>query len=106
MNDNPNRRWFQFSLSTWLILVAILCWAMAVGPTKVVLYEYAEPLSDGIELDISPEQIALGGSHERYAAKEWNSDFVFPALAFFAFLAWKAVWRLVERRREKILKST
>jgi hypothetical protein len=28
----PPRRWFQFRLSTWLLLIAILCWAMSARP--------------------------------------------------------------------------
>ncbi|MGD9646475.1 MAG: hypothetical protein AB7U73_12240 [Pirellulales bacterium] len=30
MDEKPKRRWFQFRLSTWLVLVAILGWAMAL----------------------------------------------------------------------------
>lgn len=32
MSEKPRRRWFQFRLSTWLVLVAIAAWAMACWP--------------------------------------------------------------------------
>ncbi len=30
----PPRRWFRFRLSTWFVLLGILCWAMATRPTR------------------------------------------------------------------------
>ncbi len=31
-NTAPRRRWFQFKLSTWFVLVGILAWAMMEWP--------------------------------------------------------------------------
>lgn len=101
MTETPQRRWFQFRLSTWLVLVAILAWALMIGPTRVVLYDYVEPPPDGLEFDIAPEQLALGGDQNHLAVKELNTNLMLPALALVAFMAWKAAWRVAETWRRR-----
>ena len=34
MRFRPSRRWFQFRLSTWFVLVAILAWGIVCWPTS------------------------------------------------------------------------
>lgn len=96
---NPRTaRWYQFRLSTWLVLVAILGWAMALKAyVKVV-----DPYSRGFY----PDEIVF--DFKMYVP-EWNwryflaialgpTSVVWPALALAAFIAWKVAWRVVERR--------
>ncbi len=92
---NPPRRWFQFKLSTWFVLVAIAAWGMLVygnGPEPSALlartstiqcFDQPSPLRDFIEEQ--REEIALRPS------LKW------PALALAAFVSWKAAWAI--RRR-------
>jgi hypothetical protein len=106
----PPRRWFQFRLSTWFVLVAILGWAMTVWP-------YFDEFAALVELIKATVHPSTGGIDQPYHIPYWGlSQFLWfwklklsveelegPALALAAFLAWKAAWavgpRLVRRRR-------
>lgn len=75
MPDNPApRRWFQFRLTTWFVLVAILAWAMTEWPWVVTAQTIAE------------EQRTL------------NQALKPPALALAAFVGWKTAWMIAGRR--------
>src|SRR5262245_40437287 len=55
----PRRRWFQFKLSTWFVLIAILAWAMMLRPYygRTVVSVSTQPTtpSAGDELFLSHE---------------------------------------------------
>lgn len=83
MNAKPNRTYrsfFQFRLSTWLVLVGILAWMMACQPYWVPGYRGK---------GIPPDAWLL------------NPQFKWPALALVAFMGWKTFWLVRERRRER-----
>jgi hypothetical protein len=77
MDEKPKRRWFHFRLNTWLVLFALLP-AYAGGVIKFV------------------STIAVGGSSN---ISRGPIDDGYPFYALAAFLAWKAAWAVVERRR-------
>ncbi len=79
-NDKPKRRWFRFRLSTVLILTAIVAWGMARWPL----------LEEDYYLML--RAIPYPGPSRPFPLKG-------PLLALAAFLAWKAAWAVVERRR-------
>ncbi|MBX9789622.1 MAG: hypothetical protein K2Y37_11965 [Pirellulales bacterium] len=109
MNEQPTRRqatarWFRFRLSTVLILTAIAAWAMATRPF-VMLVEPNAPKSVYrwitipwgtifVEVQRSPGVVDC----MRFE-KVLNPQLVLVAVIFAAFLAWKAAWAVVERRR-------
>jgi len=73
----PRRRWFQFKVSTWFVLVGILCWALACRPWW---FEFVT------------EQTFIS----------LNIALAYPTLALLAFIAWKVAWLVVERRSQRI----
>jgi hypothetical protein len=89
----PRRRWFQFKLSTWFVLVAILCWALACWPWVT----YREIVVRGQQA--ATGAIVFGGIVQRHYSLE--PAFVWSTLALLAFLTWKTVWLMVERRRAR-----
>lgn len=80
MSEKPKHRWFQFRLSTWLVMAGILSWLMASLP-------FYDPEFD---------KTALADSRTINPSLRW------PMLAFVAFIGWKLAWRSVERRREQL----
>ena len=105
MRLSPSRRWFQFRLSTWFVLVAILGWAFAVRP--VVVFDYHTAIL-GDPVDHRPRfWIGINwGMGARYDFKTLEfgpiPDLLWPVLALAAFLAWKAACAVVERRRRSL----
>jgi hypothetical protein len=100
MDEKPKtrRRWFRFRLSTVLILTAISAWGMATRP-YVSFYDTYES-----EMDFVGD-FTFCKAH-KWNAEVWtvtryrlNSRLALPALALAAFLAWKAAWAMIERRR-------
>ncbi|MGE0536597.1 MAG: hypothetical protein AB7O68_16625 [Pirellulales bacterium] len=115
MADPPKRRWFQFRLSTWFVLVAIVAWAMVemrhteweivhrtysgkLAPTEF----WREMNKEGIqvvELEGHGNQIEVMGLRRRFGRPP---QYVWPALALAGFLSWKTAWaigpRIVRRR--------
>lgn len=107
MDDKPKRRWFRFRLSTVLILTAILAWAMATRPFFVLV-----ATENGRYVVFDPHSSAtLKEGRSLYPdttpmVYDWiNPRLKWPALAFAAFLAWKAAWAVVERRRRQCAAS-
>ena len=127
MRFRPSRRWFQFRLSTWFVLVAILGWAMTCRPyvithrtswTVPIRYEVIGPefkLSRDRTTKLAPsvhsdwqgfkvEYVHADGATAYYSGsrRSMNYQFAWPLLALAAFLAWKVAWaigpRLVQRR--------
>jgi len=114
MYDKPTRRrWFQFRLSTWFVLVAILAWAMACRPW-IVSEEYAVDVSRSDFLAAKDplgyqHDRTIGGGietlddgsvryHYRYEHYRPNASLAWPAAALTASLAWKAAWAVGPRR--------
>jgi hypothetical protein len=92
-------RWFQFRLSTWFVLVAILGWAMACRPLIVSTFEVADTKPVGrvgaIPLVVNLHQTMWTVHHD-----ELNPGLKWPILALAAFVAWKAGWAVQHRRRK------
>lgn len=86
----PRRRWPQLRLSTWLILIAILAWAMAVRPF-FLRSALTAPGAQPIPLDKSLVVVT-----------DLNPRLHGPALAMATFLAWQLAWLLIERRRQRV----
>ncbi|MGE0535985.1 MAG: hypothetical protein AB7O68_13480 [Pirellulales bacterium] len=112
MDEKPKHRWFQFRLSTWFVLVAILAWVMALWPyfdEFEVLVELTKatvrPSTGWID---PPYDIPYGGLGQFlwfWKLKLSVEQLEWPAVALAAFLAWKAAWalgpRVVRRRRAR-----
>jgi hypothetical protein len=67
----PPRRWFQFRLSTWFVLVAIVAELMVSWPWVIVI------------------------SGNEIVGEKWvspNSRLRLPISTVLLFLAWKAAW--------------
>lgn len=100
----PKFRWFQWRLSTWLVLVAIAAWAMATRPV-VHLEHGANGNEDRFALQIFAGFLAPTSTSGIKAGWCLTVDIpkqsVWPVLALLAFLAWKLAWRVAERRRER-----
>ena len=111
------RRWFRFRLSTVLILTAIVAWGMACRP-HIGLEYWTNPLTSRTHVvGYIPED--RDGSW-RFEASSWNvstsrglivhvgpnPQLAWPTLALAAFLAWKAAWAVVERRRRRSARAT
>ena len=108
------RRWFRFRLSTVLILTAIVAWTMALRPHFGLFY-YHDIVGYWYELGHVPlvfnreaywlVSVASGnpttGQRGLHVYIGRNSGLTWPALALAAFLAWKAAWAVVERRRRR-----
>ena len=106
MTDAPPRRWYQFKLSTILVLVGIVAWAMAYFLkgyfiTPWFRYETPEPVKPRNYDDWS-FTCTLGTPDGE--AIDCLLGFVFrrgigwPLLALAAFLTWKLVWVIGARR--------
>jgi hypothetical protein len=89
------RRWFQFRLSTALVLVAILAWAMATQPN---LLDTRELIFFGPVVK-QPKEVLLPQVRQ-VSRHSLNPRLCFPAFALLAFISWKAFWLIRERRRE------
>jgi hypothetical protein len=91
----PLRRWFQFRLSTWFVLVAILGWAMVVRETT---HTYEVRAFDAYRLR-SKRDLRVSYDSKRdvttISYRQWRPDaMAWPALALVAFLSWKAAWAI------------
>lgn len=127
MSEQPKRRWFQLRLSTWLVLVGILAWAMALKPAADWGYARVnyrgEPEwhfhIDGYRMSTSiMEGWPRGGkvlALELSFSRSPNQDVlwfrttpvavVFPALALITLLSWKGYWLWRERRRSGVTRA-
>lgn len=103
----PRRRWYQFGLSTLLVLVAILCWSIAVGPK--ISFERQGGRSPYRSLS-SPEAwvIYFGVVRTHYSTTLTEQSkvvvvlptaIIWPAFALLGFIAWKIGWTITERRK-------
>ncbi|MGE0536598.1 MAG: hypothetical protein AB7O68_16630 [Pirellulales bacterium] len=103
------RRWLQFRLSTWFVLVAILGWACA-SPLYVIDHMQVStmvftpvPLPTGLEpLEIKsikdyPDVPPGGMAQYDVSFRRFNRLGIAPYLVLAAFLAWKAAWAIRSR---------
>ena len=119
MPDNAAkpRRWFQFRLTTWLVLVAILAWTMFLGPYCLIVFRHGPHGHDDFMLQFGePEQRAGGWALSGRSARGHSStdreltvafgpnpELEYPALALAAFSIGKAAWLIAKRTRAKSL---
>jgi hypothetical protein len=120
MTEPHKRRWFQFGLSTVLILTAIAAWAMAIKPFIVAKTEllftprgesprvistfagyYGDPGSDewlqaGAKIS-QPSQ----GNYTLASYNLPNPRLIRPGLALVGFVAWKVGWAIVLWRKAR-----
>jgi hypothetical protein len=102
MDERPKRRWFRFRLSTVLVLTAIVAWGMAQRPF-VRWYGWDRSGDHHGWVERTPPsglpawrvEDELGYYQRSFPQLRW------PALALAVFLAWKAAWAVVERRRRR-----
>jgi hypothetical protein len=80
----------QFRLSTWFVLVAILGWAFVTRPYVV----------DRIG-DYAGAESGASGRPIYHVERGANPQLQWPALALATFLAWKAAWPMIDRRRRQ-----
>ena len=110
MDEKPRRRWFRFRISTVLILTAIAAGMMACRPFVVsvnydLLPGYGSTPGADSDVRIVESQSLLGLSMWHQESPNLmeeiglNHRLQFPVLALAAFLAWKAAWAVIERRR-------
>ena len=117
----PRRRWFQFSLSTVLILTTIMAWAMATKPYIIakteLLYtprgelprvistfagQYGDPGSDEwLQAVANIPQRSKGGRYEIASRNLPNPRLIWPGLALVGLVVWKAGRAMVVRRRAR-----
>lgn len=120
MSEKPKnhwRRWLQFRLSTWLVLVGIVAWTMALRPV-VAIYTY-HPGGARRELLSSRELTKEEGSwviHFNSSPPNGpdrglvlllgpNPGFAYLLLTSGFFLVWKVAWWIVARRRVRATSS-
>lgn len=119
----PPRRWFQFKLSTWFVLVAIVAWTMMLWRYAEVvrLYERPDPpkLASDVQKYLEEERRraqlrrdSIGGkvlgtytfggkTFDKIEVQRNGPNFrlIYPALALAAFIGWKAVRAIGKRIR-------
>ena len=132
----PPRRWFQFRLSTWFVLVAVLAlsvrdmlwltneiklqydiwrappnakrWIEALGRLQAGEKSHDLMINEPMRGYPSAEDWERMNAREAALKAQRASiesrarelpHFLLPVLALAAFLAWKAAWAVVERRR-------
>jgi hypothetical protein len=101
----PRRRWFQFRLSTWFVLLGILCWALTSVDFTSGLNRHHRTVwwINEFKMDELGHCIEIFWGN----ARGWWWIFILlnrlvvPTLALLAFLTWKATWLVVEQRRAR-----
>jgi hypothetical protein len=110
----PSRRWLQFRLSTWFVLVAILGWAMATRPyygwfvsRQLGTIEQVRAIATEQTGRFSFKSTTMG--YDAAGADAWleqrqqfNPRLKWPALALAVFLAWKAAWAAIACRPPRV----
>jgi hypothetical protein len=117
---SPPRRRFQFSLSTVLILIAIVAWVLATRPYTVARTQlrftprgesprvisifagqYGDPGSDEwLQASAKIPQPSPGG-YEIASRNLPNPRLIWPGIALVGLIAWKAGWAMAARRRAR-----
>ncbi len=106
-----HRRWFQYNLSTWFVLVTILAWAMLYWPwvtRTTAAYPYPIPRAVAWRCRVLAKIGVYPSNPQAYNVlveqfdPNPNSSLLYPAIALAAFISWKAAWRIVERQRKRL----
>lgn len=95
---DPKRRWFQFRPGTWLMLIGVAAWIMALRPE--FNYEHA----------VVPHGLRPGGwevgvlsvyenSSSYWAFTLYPRALTWPVMAALSFACWKLVRRIVDLRQ-------
>ena len=100
----PPRRWFQFRLSTWFVLVGILAWAMMCRPWTLPARIVEGSDVQGLTVEVRPGDFEMAGQFRMEVPM--NPALRYPALALAALVGWRAAWAIVERRRKRSEAST
>ncbi|MGD9647491.1 MAG: hypothetical protein AB7U73_17385 [Pirellulales bacterium] len=99
--------WFRFKLSTVLILTAIAAWAMTMLVRLPVLVLTSPTTADYVEIDHFGDSKGVERMRQQFPGWQPSIErrlvigarMIQPALALVAFLAWKAAWAAIARRR-------
>src|SRR4051794_35250581 len=106
MSTKPSRRWFQFRLSTWFVLVGLVALSMSLRP-------YTEwSVDSGAVTSSSPAppgaSVIITVRHMAEVEHTWiiikttpNPKLAWPTLGLLALLTWKIAGQIVERRRSR-----
>jgi len=106
------RRWYQFRLSTVLVLVGIAAWVMALRPWYYVVYmgEFSSGYVAGTEppagavywsIAIMLSSGSLLAAHSLQVSFGPDPQLLGPLFALGAFLTWKWTWPCVVRGRAR-----
>lgn len=98
-------RWLQFKLSTWLVLIGIAAWMMALRPQAfLVMYDHSGWRHE-TGTALTTNYWSIGASSTRPNRDKGfvvqigpNPELQWPALALLGFLGWK---RFVLIRKER-----
>lgn len=114
MDQKPKsmRRFFQFRLSTWLVLVGIAAWGMAKLPhytnSEVFMAFLEQPVPKGfvgVPVEYNWSYFGLGKYEWFWRVKLSADRLLYPALALAAFCCCKGYWLVRRRRRERIFEN-
>ncbi len=68
----PPRHWFQFKLSTWFVLVAILAWAMIQWPSVMKGYRDQQRRKEMIEFISNPNSAMVSWGTREEGELYWE----------------------------------
>ncbi len=95
----------RFRLSTWFVLAAILCWAMATRPwiVETQVTQNLGALKSSVTAGSSQVLIVPIQLTTSRLSRTINVALVWPALALLTFIAWKAAWAIRRRRTNRAI---
>jgi hypothetical protein len=102
MPNSSRRRWFQFRLTTWFVLVGILCWGLACWPwwtTRWEPNELSKAMTQAFAKVGIEHRVRATTSHRTY-----NPAFLWPIRGLMVFLAYKCVrrwWSAAEQQEQR-----
>ncbi|MBL9124086.1 MAG: hypothetical protein JNG90_10675 [Planctomycetaceae bacterium] len=91
-------RWYQFRLSTWFVLVAILAWAMLYWPWVTTNVGWLPPTKKLPRNFVHPH---LTQPLQRIETRSLNPRLLGPGVSLAAFAGWQGARRIVQRRRAR-----
>lgn len=109
--EHPPRRWYQFRLSTILVLVGLAAWMMAIGGPfrsdfrKITHAEWLRSGGRSTQLERDLDSLSGTGPLINPTRMHWRhiegtaSQQFWPTLALVAFLTWKLAWAIAARRK-------
>ncbi|MGE0535730.1 MAG: hypothetical protein AB7O68_12195 [Pirellulales bacterium] len=111
MAARPKRRWIQFRLSTWLLLVGIIGWTMALPP-GLDFFHYRIATPHPWRVVKQPARWHVRFTVARFVSESHGDDgwglglnfpdgAQWPVAALATFLVGKTAWGAIERRRRR-----